>query len=104
MKVSEHEKRILVKKRRRSPGRRGIAARMREDGITHLTPSQVRSRMYKHDLTYEEALVYQPVASHTKGRIGKQRSRWNRWTPSEDYEAKKAAMKATPHANHEKRS
>lgn len=98
MKIPEREKGPLVKKpkARNNPGRKGIATRMREDGITHLTANQVRDRMKTHDLTYEEAIKYQPMTAHEKGQIGRKRSAWGRWISDEEFQARKKAEKTIP--------
>lgn len=98
MKIPDHEKSPLVKKGppRTPPKPKGVATRMREEGITHLTPNQVRDRMREHNLTYEEALKYQPMTPTEKGRKGRKRSRWGRWISDEEFQARKAAEKSMP--------
>lgn len=100
MKISDHERGPLVKRRKDkdNPGRPGVAARLRKDGITHLTPAQVCNRMRDHDLTYEEAIKYQPMTASERGRAGRKNTQWGRWVPEEERAAKKEAERKSAYA------
>ncbi|WP_163557527.1 hypothetical protein [Halomonas sp. NO4] len=77
MKITDHERRRLLKqKARERPPRQEeseLDSRCREAGKN---PGTIRNRMRKYGIGLEEALRMKPMERQAIGKTGKQRSEW----------------------------
>lgn len=93
MKIFDHERKPLVKAKgpnsSRQPDPESIESRCKREGIT-IHPSTIRNRMRAHDLTFEEAVVYQPMPKTKSGKIGKSKSIWRKTTPGSSLDYQRA--------------
>lgn len=97
MKIPEHERKPLVVKKKRVSRRDpdSIKQRAERDGFNGGT---ICSRMKRHNLTYEEAIVYVPEDKSAAARRGNRNSFWRKESEAHarDLEQKKKELKARP--------
>lgn len=97
MKIPEHERKPLVVKKKRASRKdpNSIKRRAERDGFNGGT---ICSRMKRHGLTYEEAIVYVPEDKAQSARRGSRNSFWRKEAEahSRDLEQKRKELKARP--------